>query len=102
VDVLRSGVPTQGPAVEVFEQAIAKYVGAQYAIAVSSGAAALHLAALAAGVGPSTSLTTSTITFVASAICWWAGQGGNPAQSERTCTRQKIQTDGTIVMCMFR
>lgn len=67
VDVLRSGMLTQGPAVEAFEQAIAKYVGAKYAIAVSSGTAALHLAALVAGCGPATSLITSPITFVASA-----------------------------------
>ena len=51
VNVLRSGALTQGPAVEAFEQAIAEYVGAKYAVAVSSGTAALHLAALAAGVG---------------------------------------------------
>jgi len=67
VDVLRSGVLTQGPAVEAFERAVAEYVGAKYAVAVSSGTAALHLAALAAGVGPGTSLITSPITFVASA-----------------------------------
>lgn len=67
VDVLRSGVLTQGPAVEAFEQAIAEYVGAKYAVAVSSGTAALHLAALVAGAGPGTSLVTSPITFVASA-----------------------------------
>jgi perosamine synthetase len=58
---------TQGPAVEAFEQDFAKYTGAQYAIAVSSGTAALHLAALAAGVGPGNALVTSPITFVASA-----------------------------------
>ncbi len=67
VDVLRNGLLTQGPAVEAFEHAIAEYVGAKYAVAVSSGTAALHLAALAAGVGPGTSLITSPITFVASA-----------------------------------
>ncbi|OGP10599.1 MAG: UDP-4-amino-4,6-dideoxy-N-acetyl-beta-L-altrosamine transaminase [Deltaproteobacteria bacterium GWA2_45_12] len=67
VDVLKSGILTQGPAIEAFEQAIAGYVGVQYAVAVSSGTAALHLAALAAGVGPGTSLITSPITFVASA-----------------------------------
>ena len=67
VDVLRSGVLTQGPAVEAFEQAIAEYVGAKYAVAVSSGTAALHLAALAAGVVPDTAVITSPITFVASA-----------------------------------
>lgn len=67
VDVLRSGVLTQGPAVEAFENAVAEYVGVKFAVAVSSGTAALHLAALAAGVGPGTTLATSPITFVASA-----------------------------------
>lgn len=67
VNVLKSGALTQGPAVEAFEQAVAEYVGAKYAVAVSSGTAALHLAAMAAGVGPGTSLVTSPITFVASA-----------------------------------
>jgi perosamine synthetase len=66
VDVLRNGLLTQGPAVEAFERAVAEYVGARYAVAVSSGTAALHLAALAAGVGPGTSLITSPITFIAS------------------------------------
>ncbi|TVO54351.1 UDP-4-amino-4,6-dideoxy-N-acetyl-beta-L-altrosamine transaminase [Denitromonas halophila] len=67
VDVLRSGLLTQGPAVESFERAVAEYVGVKHAVAVSSGTAALHLAALAAGVGPGTTLITSPITFVASA-----------------------------------
>ncbi len=67
VNVLKSGALTQGPAVEAFEQAVANYVGAKYAVAVSSGTAALHLAAMAAGVGPGASLVTSPITFVASA-----------------------------------
>lgn len=67
VDVLRSGALTQGPVVEAFERAIAEYVGANYAVAVSSGTAALHLAALVAGVGPDNPLITSPITFVASA-----------------------------------
>lgn len=66
VNVLRSGALTQGPAIEAFERVIAGYVGARYAVAVASGTAGLHLAALAAGVGPGTSLVTSSITFVAS------------------------------------
>ena len=66
VEILRSGALTQGPLVEAFAEAIAGYVGAKYAVAVSSGTAALHLAALAAGVGPGKSLVTSPITFVAS------------------------------------
>lgn len=67
VRVLRSGTLTQGPTIEAFEQAIATYVGAKYAVAVASGTAALHLAAIAAGVGPGSALVTSPITFVASA-----------------------------------
>ena len=67
VDVLRSGVLTQGPVIEAFEQAVAAYVGAKYAVAVSSATAALHLAAIVAGVAPGKTLITSPITFVASA-----------------------------------
>ena len=67
VDVLRSGAITQGPKVEAFAEMIAEYVGAKYAVAVSSGTAALHLAALAAGIGPGKTLATSPMTFVASA-----------------------------------
>ncbi|TAK90677.1 MAG: UDP-4-amino-4,6-dideoxy-N-acetyl-beta-L-altrosamine transaminase [Burkholderiaceae bacterium] len=67
VDCLRSGALTQGPRIAAFEQAVAAYVGARYAVAVSSGTAALHIAALAAGVGPKSALVTSPITFVASA-----------------------------------
>jgi perosamine synthetase len=67
VDCLRSGALTQGPKIAEFEQAVASYVGARYAVAVSSGTAGLHLAALAAGLCPGTALVTSPITFVASA-----------------------------------
>lgn len=78
VDVLRSGVLAQGPVIEQFERSICSYVGAKYAVAVSSCTAALHLAALAADVGPGTSLITSPITFVASAnAALYAG--GRPA-----------------------
>ncbi len=67
VSLLRTGPLTQGGTVDSFEQAVASYVNARYAVAVSSGTAALHLAALAAGVGPENALITSPITFVASA-----------------------------------
>ena len=67
VDVLRNKPITQGPTVDLFERAVADYVGAKHGVAVSSGTAALHLAALAAGLGPGTTLITSPITFVASA-----------------------------------
>jgi len=77
VEVLEGGLLTQGPAVEAFEQAIAEYTGARYAVAVSNGTAALHIAALAAGVEPGKSLITSPITFVASANCALYA-GGSP------------------------
>ena len=64
---MREGLLTQGPTIERFEQAIAGYVGAKYAVAVSSGTAALHLAAIVAGVGPGKTLITSPITFIATA-----------------------------------
>lgn len=67
VDILSNKQLTQGPMIDAFEEAVASYVGARYAVAVSSGTAALHLAAMAADVKPGRSLITSPITFVASA-----------------------------------
>jgi perosamine synthetase len=67
VKVFESDFLTQGPLTEVFEQAITEYTGARYAVAVSSGTAALHIAAMAAGVALGNTLVTSPITFVASA-----------------------------------
>jgi perosamine synthetase len=69
---------TQGPKVAEFETQLTAVTGARYAVAVASGTAALHLAALAAGVGPGKSGITSAITFVASANCI-AYAGGRPA-----------------------
>ena len=65
VECLRSSALTQGPMVEMFEQAVSAYTGARYAVAVSSGTAALHIAALAAGISPGKAILTSPITFVA-------------------------------------
>lgn len=69
VETLRSDWLTQGPRVREFEEAFAVYVGSRYAVAVSSGTAALHLACLAAGLGPGDEVITSPITFVATANC---------------------------------
>ena len=69
VEVLKSDWITQGPAIERFEKAVAKYCGARYAVAVSSGTAALHIACLAAGLAAGDYLWTSPNTFVASANC---------------------------------
>ena len=69
ISVLRSDFLTQGPAIERFESALAERVGARYAVAVSSGTAGLHLACLAAGVGPGDFGLTAGVTFAASANC---------------------------------
>lgn len=68
-EVLQSDWLTQGPAIKRFEEAVAAYCGAKYAVAVSNATAALHLACLAAGLGPGDLLWTSPNTFVASANC---------------------------------
>lgn len=69
VDVLRSDRLTQGPAVDAFEEDVARTCGAPYAVAFSSGTAALHAAAFAAGLGPGDEFVTSAMTFAGSANC---------------------------------
>lgn len=65
VDVLRHGMLTQGPKVAEFEKKIADYVGVKYAVAVSSGTAALHLACMVLELGKGDEVLTSPNTFVA-------------------------------------
>jgi UDP-4-amino-4,6-dideoxy-N-acetyl-beta-L-altrosamine transaminase len=67
--VLRGPFLTQGPAVPLFEQAVAAKVKAAYGVAANSATSALHLACLALGLGQGDRLWTSPITFVASANC---------------------------------
>lgn len=66
---LREGPLTQGPWVDRFEAELAATCGSKYAVAVNSGTSALHIACLAADVGPGDEVITSPITFVASANC---------------------------------
>ncbi|MDO8584845.1 MAG: UDP-4-amino-4,6-dideoxy-N-acetyl-beta-L-altrosamine transaminase [bacterium] len=67
VKVLRSPYLTQGPEVEAFEEALAKYCGVKYAVVFSNGTAALHGAYFAAGLGRGDEFITSPLTFVATA-----------------------------------
>ncbi len=69
VDVLRSDYLTTGPVVKEFEEKVATYTGAKYAVAVSSGTAALHAACFAAGIKEGDEVITSPFTFAASANC---------------------------------
>lgn len=69
VETLHSDWLTQGPKVREFEKALAAYCGANFAVAVSSGTAALHLAVLAAGLKEGLEAITSPISFVATSNC---------------------------------
>ena len=68
-DVLRSGQLSLGPQLDAFERAFARHVGAAHAIGVSSGTCGLHLAVLAADIGPGDLVVTTPFSFVASSNC---------------------------------
>lgn len=67
VDTLKNDFLTCGPKVGEFEDALKKVTGANCCTAVSNGTAALHVACLAAGIGPGDEVITTPITFAASA-----------------------------------
>ncbi len=66
---LTSDYLTQGPKISEFEKKFADYIGVKYAVALTNGTAALHLAAMALDVQPSSNVITTPITFAASANC---------------------------------
>jgi dTDP-4-amino-4,6-dideoxygalactose transaminase len=66
-ETLRSGWLTTGPRAAELEERFAEYAGARHALAVASGTAALHLSALALGVGPGDEVITTPITWPATA-----------------------------------
>ena len=67
VEVLRTDWITQGPKVDEFERRVAEYCGAKYAVAVSSGTAALHATCTVAGISEGDEAITTPITFAATA-----------------------------------
>lgn len=69
VDALRSPMITQGPRIDEFERAVAEAVGARHAVAYSSGTAALHGAAFAAGLDEGDEVLAPPLTFAASTNC---------------------------------
>lgn len=66
---LRSDLITCGPKAAQAEAKLCEITGAKYCVLVSNGTAALHLAAIAAGIGPGDEVIISSITFAASANC---------------------------------
>jgi len=67
VGVLKSAWLTQGPKIAEFEKSLAKYCRAKYAVVVTNGTSALHLAYLVAGIKEGDEIITSPNTFVATA-----------------------------------
>lgn len=63
--VLSGWVSTSGARVAEFEQAIADYLGMPRAVATNGGSSALHLAAMAAGIGRGDEVIVPTLTFIA-------------------------------------
>src|SRR5262249_19896970 len=66
-ECLRSGWLTMGPRTAAFEAAVAEWTGSPYAVAVSSGTAALHLACAALGLGPGDEVVVPAFTVLATA-----------------------------------
>jgi len=77
VSVLKSDWLTTGPNVQRFENEFSAFTGAQHAVAVSNGTAALHAAVYAAGIGTGDEVIVTPMTFAASANCVLY-QGGTP------------------------
>jgi len=94
VDVLRSDWLTTGPKAAEFEEALAARVGAKYAISFSSGTAALHAAAFAAGLKPGDEAITSPLTFAATANCVLY-QGASPVFAD--VSRDTLNLDPELV-----
>ena len=69
VETLKSDFLTCGPKITEMEEALCSYTGAKYAVAISNGTAALHVACMAAGIGEGDEVITTPITFAASANC---------------------------------
>src|SRR5260370_27964522 len=67
LDVMRSGVLTQGERTRAFEQQFATLMGARHGVATCNGSVALYLALLAHGIGPGDEVITSPLTFIATA-----------------------------------
>jgi perosamine synthetase len=66
-EAVASGWVAQGPRVREFEDAFAAHIGSRYAVAVSSCTAALHLALIAAGIGPGDEVIVPSLSFIATA-----------------------------------
>jgi dTDP-4-amino-4,6-dideoxygalactose transaminase len=81
VDSLRSGWITTGPKVKRFEESFKEYVGAPFAVPLSSATAGLHLVMLALGLKPGDEVITTPMTFAATVSMIVQG-GGTPVLAD--------------------
>ena len=92
VDSLKSGWITTGPKVKRFEEAFKSYVGAPYAVPLSSATAGLHLAVLSLGLTPSDEVITTPMTFAATVSMIVRG-GGKPVFADIDPDTLNIDTE---------
>src|SRR5882757_716515 len=92
VDVLKSDWLTTGPKVGEFEERFAAWVGAKHAVSFSSGTAALHAAAFAAGLESGDEAVTTPMTFCATANCVLY-QGATPVFADVSADTLNLDPD---------
>ena len=98
VEAMRSGSYVLGAPVEAFERDFAAYCGVDHVIAVNTGTSALHLALLAARIGPGDEVITVPMTFVAT-VAAIVYTGASPVFVDidpRTLTMDPGQIEGAI------
>lgn len=98
LEALRAERIAQGPICQRFENALARYVGARHAVAVSSGTAALEVALGALGVGPGDRVVVPSLTFVATANAVRAN-GATPIFADVDATTLNLSAE-TLDVCM--
>lgn len=91
-EAVKADAITCGPTVTRLEQALCEVTGAKYCVAVSNGTAALHCAAIAAGLKAGDEMITTAITFAASANCA-AFQGAKPVFADINPETYNIDPD---------
>src|ERR1700731_663187 len=101
VDVLRSDWLTTGPKVGEFEEAFTAWVGAKHAVSFSSGTAALHGAAFAAGLKPGDEAITTPMTFAATANCVLY-QGATPVFADVSADTLNLDPEQTAARITSR
>src|SRR6202140_423899 len=92
VEVLRSDWLTTGPKVGEFEERFSAWVGAKDGVSFSSGTAALHASAFAAGLGPGDEAITTPMTFCATANCVLY-QGAKPVFADVSADTLNLDPD---------